>query len=102
MFLLSPDAYDLIIGGYNPVLKLAANINKLLEIFIAIDPYKFDSLEKIDGIVNKIIEDIKDSEPINQNNEIYYPGERVIKIREENSEKGIPVEEEIWEKIINL
>ncbi|HTN21724.1 MAG TPA: 3-dehydro-L-gulonate 2-dehydrogenase [Pelobium sp.] len=34
--------------------------------------------------------------------EVRYPGEHTLKIREENTQKGIPVDESMWEKVKSL
>ena len=72
------------------------------QVFIAIDQSRFNVSEVSDEIINNVLEDIKDSIPIDPETKILYPGERVVITREENLEKGIPVDESIWNKIICL
>lgn len=48
------------------------------------------------GIAERIIEDLRSEEGVS------YPGERTLAVRKENMEKGIPVEQEIWEQICSL
>ncbi|MBU5294127.1 3-dehydro-L-gulonate 2-dehydrogenase [Anaerosalibacter bizertensis] len=74
----------------------------LSQILIAIDPSKFNTTEVSDDIVNKILEDLKKSEPAERNTKIRYPGERVISVRKDNLLNGIPVVDEIWERIKNM
>lgn len=69
------------------------------QIMIAIDPSKMDTKEISDSIINTVIEDIKQSEPINEGGKIFYPGEREYLTRQDNMENGIPVLDEVWEKI---
>lgn len=71
----------------------------LSQIFIAIDIKKLPNFPVINATVANIIEDYKTSIPANGNNEIVYPGERVLKIRNENLRNGIPVHQKIWEAI---
>jgi 3-dehydro-L-gulonate 2-dehydrogenase len=71
----------------------------LSQIMIAIDPSKMNTKEISDSIINTVIEDIKQSEPINEGGKIFYPGEREYLTRQDNMENGIPVLEEVWEKI---
>ncbi|WP_313132045.1 3-dehydro-L-gulonate 2-dehydrogenase [Anaerocolumna sp.] len=71
----------------------------LSQIMIAIDPSKMDTKEISDSIINTVIEDIKQSEPISEGGKIFYPGEREYLTRQDNMENGIPVLEEVWEKI---
>lgn len=72
------------------------------QVFIAIDPYKFSNSEVIDSITNTVLEDLKQSSPINDNTNILYPGERVIATRKDNLKNGIPVIESIWNEIKNI
>lgn len=72
------------------------------QVLIAIDPSKFNTPEITDSMVNNVIDDIKSSEPEREGGRISYPGERVIATRKENLEKGIPVNDSIWQEIINM
>ena len=74
----------------------------LTQIMIAIDPSKANTPEVTDCIVNKIIDDIKSSEPIKEGGEVFYPGEIELNTRKDNLENGIPVIDEVWEKINSL
>jgi len=72
------------------------------QVFIAIDPLKINTQEFIDNILEETIRQLKFSEPAKENGEIYYPGERSLKTRLINLELGIPVDEEVWEKVKEL
>ena len=74
----------------------------LSQVFIAIDPNKFNSKQITDSIINMVLEDLKESEAINENTKVLYPGERVIATRKDNLENGIPVIESIWDKIKSI
>lgn len=74
----------------------------LTQIMIAIDPGKANTTAITDGIVDSILADIKASEPIKEDGEVYYPGELELKTREDNLINGIPVIDEVWEKINSL
>lgn len=93
------------------VLTNANSVNKigtfgdevgLSQIMIAIDPGKFNSTEVTDGIVDEILADIKSSEPAEEGGEVFYPGELELLTREDNLKNGIPVIEEVWEKLNSL
>lgn len=75
---------------------------KTSQVFIAIDLSKLGSRSFIANTVNQIIEDYHNSIRESETKEILYPGERVLKTREENLENGIPVNKKIWDKIIAL
>jgi len=72
------------------------------QVFIAIDPRKMQSAETIDQIADNIISSIKNTTPINEHEEILYPGERINKVKKNNIENGILIDESIWEKVTKL
>ena len=55
-----------------------------------------------DNVIDEIVKDLKSSATINHDSQISYPGERAVNNRKENSEKGIPVSESVWNEILNL
>jgi 3-dehydro-L-gulonate 2-dehydrogenase len=72
------------------------------QVFIAIDLKGLKNFPSIQSSVSQVIADLHNSVPENENTRIRYPGESVIKIREENLNNGIPVNKDIWEKILSL
>ena len=72
------------------------------QVFIAIDPLKFNTQEFIDNILEETIQQIKSSETAEGNNEIFYPGEKSLRTRNENMKLGIPVDDGVWEKVKKL
>lgn len=94
-----------ILSGGNCVADIGQNIAQevgLSQVFIAIDPTKLSSAEQIDAVIDKIIEDVKASEPIHENGTISYPGESSLTVRKENLKNGIPVVDQIWDSILNM
>jgi 3-dehydro-L-gulonate 2-dehydrogenase len=94
-----------ILSGGNSVGDIGQKIGEevgLSQVFIAIDPTKLTSANEIDAIVDKVLAYVKGSEPVKEDGVILYPGESSFKIRKENSEKGIPVVEEIWQSILEM
>ncbi|MDX1285809.1 MAG: Ldh family oxidoreductase, partial [Draconibacterium sp.] len=72
------------------------------QVFIAIDIKKLNNFPAIENTISGIIEDLKNSIPINPDDDIRYPGERVVQTRNENLENGIPVNKKVWEEILAL
>ncbi|HAQ18577.1 MAG TPA: 3-dehydro-L-gulonate 2-dehydrogenase [Prolixibacteraceae bacterium] len=72
------------------------------QVFIAINPLKFNSQEFIDQAINETIQQIKTSELAEGTGEIYYPGEQSLKTRHKNMEMGIPVDDGIWARVKEL
>ncbi|MFD2201349.1 3-dehydro-L-gulonate 2-dehydrogenase [Shivajiella indica] len=71
----------------------------LSQVFIALDPKKLGMQSWLDDKLDAIIEDLKSSQAFGAG-EIRYPGEKVGQIRSENLKTGIPVDPNVWEKII--
>ena len=65
------------------------------QVFICIKPGDFNN----DELIEEIISFTKSSPTTNQDKPIAYPGENTLRTRQENVEKGIPVDEEIWAKV---
>lgn len=69
------------------------------QVFIAIDPLKFNSPEFVNQAIHETIQQLKISVPADENGEIFYPGEQSLIKRIENLELGIPVDDGIWAKV---
>ena len=68
------------------------------QVFIALD---LSSLDR-DGFAARISDEIVEhlqSGPDAAEAHVRYPGERTLRTRKENLEKGIPVEPEIWREV---
>jgi 3-dehydro-L-gulonate 2-dehydrogenase len=72
------------------------------QVFIAIDISRFARYSDINHVVKAVIDDLHDSIPASESDRVYYPGERVLLRRKENSEKGIPVDKNVWHEILKL
>lgn len=72
------------------------------QVFIAININSLKNFPAIGNSIHQIIEDLQKSIPENEGTKIRYPGENVVKIRNENSKNGIPVNREVWSKILSL
>jgi 3-dehydro-L-gulonate 2-dehydrogenase len=74
----------------------------LSQIFIAINLDNLYNSEHIEATINDIIKNFKESDPDESGIKIRYPGENVVKVREENRKNGIPVNRSVWETILAL
>ena len=74
----------------------------LSQVFIAINLRALGNYENIEKAIKSIIIDLKGSVPAAPGTEIRYPGENIVRIREENKKHGIPVNKEIWRRIIKM
>jgi 3-dehydro-L-gulonate 2-dehydrogenase len=73
----------------------------LSQVFIAIS-IKWLDTETIQNIIEDIIQYVHSAEPIIDGESTFYPGERTLRIREENLKSGIPVNKEVWATINKL
>ena len=74
----------------------------LTQIMIAIDPGKFNASGETDDIVNAILADVKASVPAQEGGEVFYPGEMELARIRENRAQGIPVIEEVWQRVLAM
>ena len=98
------DLMATILSGGNSVADVGSFGDEVgvTQIMIAIDPAKFNTAEETDAIAQRILEDVKASEPVAEGGEVFYPGERSYKSMQDNMQNGIPVVEEIWNSVLNM
>jgi 3-dehydro-L-gulonate 2-dehydrogenase len=80
--------------------RLSNDEYALSQVFIAIDLNCIPM--KNERVVQTIIDDIKTSKKVDENQEIFYPNEMSYSVRSNNLKNGIPIHEDIWEKILAL
>ena len=71
----------------------------LSQVFMAIDLTQLHNYRGIEACIKGIIADYKQSVA---KKEILYPGERVVRTREQNRKRGIPVLKKVWKEILSL
>ena len=72
------------------------------QVFIAIDIEKVAGAEDLRETVEDIVGDLHQALPLEEGGEVTYPGERMLKTRRENLEKGIPVDDEFWQRVLDM
>lgn len=72
------------------------------QIFITIDIKLLGNFPSINDSVNRIIEDLKKSVPVDSAEAVRFPGENIPKIRQENLRNGVPVNALIWSRLKSL
>lgn len=78
------------------------NCGSCCQVFIAIHPTKINSQSFIDNAIKATIDQLKSSQPVKENGEIFYPGENSLKTRIDHLANGIPVDDAIWAKVKEL
>ena len=72
------------------------------QVYLCIYPEIFNDPHLKEKLLNEIIDYTHDVAPMNPGEKTYYPGERTKQTRVRNLEKGIPVSEVIWKKVLEL
>ena len=75
---------------------------ELSQVFIAIDLNRLSDKDAVLENIHRTAMDLKESAPMTEGGEVRYPGEGMLKVREENTRLGIPVEEAIWKGVCAL
>ena len=83
-------------------IKSCVSETKISQVFIAINLRSLQNFTSMENSINQIIEDLQTSIPENEMVKIRYPGENAVQIRNSNLKDGIPVNRDIWEKILSL
>jgi len=76
--------------------------SQLSQVFLAISLDTLPDKEAILGEISKTLKDIKETVPMSEERPVYYPGENMMKTRQENMDQGIPVDEEIWNQVLGM
>ena len=72
------------------------------QVFICIYPEVFGDKDLQDKLLEEIIDYTHNVEPMKPGDKTYYPGEGTLQKRTRNLKEGIPVSEEVWEKVLAL
>ena len=72
------------------------------QIFLAIDPSTFAELPELDRIASGILESLETAVPLDPARPVRYPGQQTLRLREENLRLGVPVDSEVWDKLLAL
>jgi 3-dehydro-L-gulonate 2-dehydrogenase len=83
-------------GGYNKEQQLTKNAAEILE------THQCTPIGYWKGSGLSLAQDMKTSAPVSADRPVYYPGENMMRTREENMRQGIPVDEAIWGKVLAM
>lgn len=98
------DVFASVLSGGKSTHEITAQKSEMSvsQVFIAIDLSHISNTSRIAETVSRIIEDYRGAALNEGSGTLAYPGERVLQTRKENLEKGIPVNSEVWSKILAL
>lgn len=104
-FFMVLDIIGALLSGGNSTSDIPSGVveeRAISQVFIAVDPSKFNSVDISDKMIDDILSYVKGSSLQDEARAIMYPGEGSFKTRKENLEQGIPVNEEVWNRIISM
>lgn len=74
----------------------------LSQFFLAIDPIRLGSAAEVNRIAENLLEALHAAPRTNPGSPPRYPGEETFRLRKENLELGVPVDEEVWGEVQSL
>ena len=72
------------------------------QLFAAFDLGRLTDAKKRAAAIADVTESLRQTRPIEEGGQVFYPGQRTWMRRQENLEKGIPVDPDTWEEILVL
>ncbi len=79
--------------------KQAGDEHGLSQVFIAVNFSKIAPPAEVEHILDAALTDLLQSKPDGRGGRIAYPGQRMMKTRDDNMKNGIPVDERVWDAI---
>jgi 3-dehydro-L-gulonate 2-dehydrogenase len=76
--------------------------SELTQVFLTVDLEQLYSGDRADQMANDIIDHLHGATVTENASGVYYPGEQTLQRRRNNTKNGIPVDEEIWEKVQSM
>jgi 3-dehydro-L-gulonate 2-dehydrogenase len=74
----------------------------LSQIFVAIDPRGLGDTARMEQIADEVVESVQRTRAAEAGKTVRYPGENTVRLREENRQLGLPVEEAVWNEISGM
>lgn len=74
----------------------------LSQVFIALQPAALGEATESERIADEVVESLHRCRPETPGSRVRYPGEKTLRLREENMRLGLPVEAEMWAEIQGL
>lgn len=95
------DMLAALLSDGNPTCQIANydDETNISQVFLSLDPEKFGDTALRDRLLDEIVASVHNVPPMNKGDQTYYPGEQTLATRRDHLENGIPVSEQIWEKI---
>lgn len=89
-------------GNTSRIVGTLPTETSLSQFFMCIDLSKFPDRERIDEEIEKTLEDIRHSIPMDESKPVHAPGDGTRKVREESMRDGILVDDGIWQSVLEM
>jgi 3-dehydro-L-gulonate 2-dehydrogenase len=98
------DLFAAMLSGGNATHQIPRDSERetgISQVFIAIDPSHLASPADLAHTTDGILASLRQAIPIDPKNPVRYPGEHTLQVRRENLEKGVPVDEALWQQLLD-
>ena len=75
---------------------------RVSQVFIALDVQSVAGEQILQQTVDAIVNDLHEAAPLEEGSPVTYPGERMLKIRQENLRLGVLVDPLFWQQVLDL
>ena len=72
------------------------------QMFLALNPGAFGPAQEVEKIADGVVASLHNCAPAKPGGKVRYPGEETLRIREENTRLGLPVEPAVWAEILAM
>ncbi len=74
----------------------------LSQMFVAIDPRGLGDAAQMEQIADEVVASVHHSRSAVAGKTVRYPGENTLRLREQNRRLGLPIEDAVWDAIVNM
>jgi len=74
----------------------------LSQMFVVIDPRGLGDAAQMEQIADEVVASVHRSRAVEAGKTVRYPGENMLRLREENRRLGLPIEEAVWDSIVSM
>ncbi|HVN93337.1 MAG TPA: 3-dehydro-L-gulonate 2-dehydrogenase [Terracidiphilus sp.] len=82
--------------------SVAVHETAISQMFLALNPAAVGSPQEAERIADAVVDSLHKCKPAKAGSRVRYPGEETLRLREENTRLGLPVEAEVWAEILAI
>jgi len=79
--------------------SVAVQETAISQMFLALNPAAFGRVEEAENLADAVVASLHNCAPAKPGGKVRYPGEETVRLREENTRLGLPVEPAVWDVI---